>query len=248
MAEDLTQEALARAWERWTQVQQARNPSAWIYRVAFNLAASWFRRRAAEVRARQRSMPTSPVVPEGTRRIEFFDARPGPSEDVDGDAADAEPRRISERDIVLEGEVSGRPWMLAVWLAENQTVCVELGGVSCGSLPEDSDLPWSAGSTTYPQGRGEVPSHCAYGVLAPQVDRVRLDLSDGTSVELEPASTSLEIPLGSTATVGRGQRPCLARLPSTPKATRAPTSSMSRKPTVPLTFRRSRPNAFASRM
>jgi RNA polymerase sigma-70 factor (ECF subfamily) len=51
-AEELAQEALARAWQRWTQVQQMQNPSAWIYRVAFNLATSWFRRRAAETRAR----------------------------------------------------------------------------------------------------------------------------------------------------------------------------------------------------
>jgi RNA polymerase sigma factor (sigma-70 family) len=68
-AEELAQEALARAWERWAQVRQMQNPSAWTYRVAFNLATSRFRRRAAESRARQRSMPVAPALPDHAQAV-----------------------------------------------------------------------------------------------------------------------------------------------------------------------------------
>jgi RNA polymerase sigma-70 factor (sigma-E family) len=61
VAEEVAQDALARTWERWTKVQRMPNPTAWTYRVAFNLATSWFRRRAAETRARQRDQPVEPA-------------------------------------------------------------------------------------------------------------------------------------------------------------------------------------------
>lgn len=64
LAEDLTQEALARAWERWPQVREARSSRAWTYRVAFNLSASRFRRKAAERRARRRAGPTAEAIEE----------------------------------------------------------------------------------------------------------------------------------------------------------------------------------------
>jgi RNA polymerase sigma-70 factor (ECF subfamily) len=44
-AEDLAQEALARAWPRWGELDR---PDAWVYRVAFNLARSRWRRRRRE--------------------------------------------------------------------------------------------------------------------------------------------------------------------------------------------------------
>ncbi|MGH2705097.1 MAG: sigma factor [Actinomycetota bacterium] len=50
----LAQDALVRVWERWPQVERMDHPRAWTYRTAFNLAASWFRRRRAEQRARAR--------------------------------------------------------------------------------------------------------------------------------------------------------------------------------------------------
>lgn len=53
-AEDIAQEALARVCARWSQVRQMRAPAAWLHRVAFNLASSTFRRRAAELRANGR--------------------------------------------------------------------------------------------------------------------------------------------------------------------------------------------------
>lgn len=54
VAEELAQEALARAWARWGRVSRLDNPAAWLYRVSINLANSWLRRQAAERRARSR--------------------------------------------------------------------------------------------------------------------------------------------------------------------------------------------------
>lgn len=54
VAEDLAQEALVRTVERWSQVATLDRPAAWVWRVAFNLARSGFRRRVAERRALSR--------------------------------------------------------------------------------------------------------------------------------------------------------------------------------------------------
>jgi RNA polymerase sigma-70 factor (ECF subfamily) len=54
VAEEVAQETLVRVWERWSTVQQAVSPEGWAWRVAVNLAASRFRRRAAERRAYSR--------------------------------------------------------------------------------------------------------------------------------------------------------------------------------------------------
>jgi len=54
VAEELAQEALARVWERWSTVHAMDSPEGWAFRVAFNLAASRFRRLAAEGRATAR--------------------------------------------------------------------------------------------------------------------------------------------------------------------------------------------------
>ena len=43
-AEDLAQEAFARAFERWKTVSALDRPEAWVQRVAANLAVSWWRR------------------------------------------------------------------------------------------------------------------------------------------------------------------------------------------------------------
>jgi RNA polymerase sigma-70 factor (ECF subfamily) len=58
LAEELAQEALARACRDWTHVTTLRSPGAWTHRVAINLANSWYRRRAAEQRARARHGPS----------------------------------------------------------------------------------------------------------------------------------------------------------------------------------------------
>lgn len=54
VAEELAQDALIRLCQRWPRAERINNPSAWLHRVAFNLARSMFRRRAAERRAMAR--------------------------------------------------------------------------------------------------------------------------------------------------------------------------------------------------
>jgi RNA polymerase sigma-70 factor (sigma-E family) len=63
LAEELAQEALARVWSRWDQVREHPAPQAWAWRVALNLSASWFRRRAAERRAASRVGPAPTEAP-----------------------------------------------------------------------------------------------------------------------------------------------------------------------------------------
>lgn len=54
VAEELAQDALVRARERWDQVREMQAPGAWVHRVAMNLANSRFRRIGAERRAYRR--------------------------------------------------------------------------------------------------------------------------------------------------------------------------------------------------
>lgn len=49
-AEDIAQEALARAWHHWKKVSRMDDPAAWTRRVALNLAKSRFRRLLRERR------------------------------------------------------------------------------------------------------------------------------------------------------------------------------------------------------
>jgi RNA polymerase sigma-70 factor (ECF subfamily) len=53
-AEDLAQEAFARAYLSWSKLWPDGNPGGWVYRVATNLALSWRRRAGRELRAVQR--------------------------------------------------------------------------------------------------------------------------------------------------------------------------------------------------
>jgi RNA polymerase sigma-70 factor, ECF subfamily len=50
-AEDLVQEAFARAYERWHEVGRMDRPDLWVQRVALNLATSRLRRLTSEQRA-----------------------------------------------------------------------------------------------------------------------------------------------------------------------------------------------------
>lgn len=54
VAEELAQEALTRTCRDRRRVREMDNPSAWVTRVAINLANSYFRRKLAERRARAR--------------------------------------------------------------------------------------------------------------------------------------------------------------------------------------------------
>jgi DNA-directed RNA polymerase specialized sigma24 family protein len=56
LAEELTQEALARVVRHWPQVREMDSPAAWVHRVGLNLANSSFRRRSA-VRQAVRALP-----------------------------------------------------------------------------------------------------------------------------------------------------------------------------------------------
>lgn len=67
VAEELAQDALVKAAIRWPTISTYDRPEAWVYRVAFNQARSWFRRRTAERRALQRvaaERPLSQVGPD----------------------------------------------------------------------------------------------------------------------------------------------------------------------------------------
>ena len=65
-AQDVAQEAFARAWQRWGSVSQCDSPEAWVRKVATNLAASrWRRNRTERAVARQFSgeQATSEISP-----------------------------------------------------------------------------------------------------------------------------------------------------------------------------------------
>jgi RNA polymerase sigma-70 factor, ECF subfamily len=62
-AQDIAQEAFARAWQRWSSVSTCDSPTAWVRRVATNLAVSrWRRIGAAAVGLRK--LAVSAHVPE----------------------------------------------------------------------------------------------------------------------------------------------------------------------------------------
>lgn len=61
LADELTQEALARVWERWPRVSAMASPQGYAYRIALNLARSWYRRRSRERRAIARHGPEANV-------------------------------------------------------------------------------------------------------------------------------------------------------------------------------------------
>lgn len=49
LAEDATQEAMARAYARWTHVSKLDRPDLWVIRVAANIAIDTWRKRRREV-------------------------------------------------------------------------------------------------------------------------------------------------------------------------------------------------------
>lgn len=62
LAEELAQEALVRACDRWLRVRSLSSPVGWAFRVGLNLGRSRLRRRAAERRARARHGPERQVA------------------------------------------------------------------------------------------------------------------------------------------------------------------------------------------
>lgn len=55
LAEDIAQEAIARAWADWPAVSVMTNPRGWVFRVAFNLSTSHWRKLRSRRRAEHRS-------------------------------------------------------------------------------------------------------------------------------------------------------------------------------------------------
>jgi RNA polymerase sigma-70 factor (ECF subfamily) len=70
-AEDVVQEAFARASSRWASLQVYEVPEAWVRRVALNLAANGFRRRRLRlaVLLRLGPPPPMPAVSEETAAV-----------------------------------------------------------------------------------------------------------------------------------------------------------------------------------
>ncbi|GIF49210.1 RNA polymerase sigma-70 factor (ECF subfamily) [Asanoa ferruginea] len=73
-AEDVAQEAFVRALARWQRLDSYDDPAAWVRRVAFNLAASrWRRLRTAH--AFLQSQRDEPVIePPGAERLAIVEA------------------------------------------------------------------------------------------------------------------------------------------------------------------------------
>ena len=66
-AEDLVAEAFCRALDRWKKVREYQNPTAWVRRVAWNLATSQLRRRSVVQRFLNRQRETHETAPDGDR-------------------------------------------------------------------------------------------------------------------------------------------------------------------------------------
>jgi RNA polymerase sigma-70 factor (ECF subfamily) len=73
-AEDLTQEAFAKAAADWRRVRGYDAPEAWVRRVAFNLAANRRRRLARQARALVRLGPPADVPGIGVEELALGEA------------------------------------------------------------------------------------------------------------------------------------------------------------------------------
>ena len=60
-AEDIAQEAWARAWSHWARVSTLDRPDLWVRRVALNLSTSWWRRQQVAGR-RAAALPPDPAL------------------------------------------------------------------------------------------------------------------------------------------------------------------------------------------
>ncbi len=62
-AQECTQEAFARAWQRWNQVRQAQSPEAWVRTVAWRIAASRWRKARNGIAAMAKHGPPDHGAP-----------------------------------------------------------------------------------------------------------------------------------------------------------------------------------------
>lgn len=72
-AEDIAQEAMIRAHQRWSTVSTYDSPGAWLRRVTINLATSTLRRRATRIRKAAFLTPAIPTVQWGAAEARFDD-------------------------------------------------------------------------------------------------------------------------------------------------------------------------------
>lgn len=73
-AEELSQEAFARAFANWSQVGGYDLPAAWVRRVAFNLAATGHRRAGRRAAALLRLGTPEPVLPVSVEATALLEA------------------------------------------------------------------------------------------------------------------------------------------------------------------------------
>jgi RNA polymerase sigma-70 factor (ECF subfamily) len=73
-AEDVVQEAFARASVRWARLRDYDVPEAWVRRVAMNLAADRLRRARRQLAALVRLGPASPVPPVQVEDLALLEA------------------------------------------------------------------------------------------------------------------------------------------------------------------------------
>jgi len=76
-AEDIVQEAFARASTRWPRLREYDAPEAWVRRVAMNLAADAGRRRRRRLAALIRMGPPPPVQPVQVEDLALLEALRG---------------------------------------------------------------------------------------------------------------------------------------------------------------------------
>ncbi len=79
LAEEAVDEAMARAYQRWTELSQYDNPAGWVYRAGLNWAKSWkrsaFRRaRREEKAARQAALHSTENTSTAEATDELFAA------------------------------------------------------------------------------------------------------------------------------------------------------------------------------
>jgi RNA polymerase sigma-70 factor, ECF subfamily len=73
-AEEIVQEAFARASTRWARLRDYDSPEAWVRRVAMNLAADRGRRLQRQARALLRAGPPAAVPPASVEALALADA------------------------------------------------------------------------------------------------------------------------------------------------------------------------------
>jgi RNA polymerase sigma-70 factor (ECF subfamily) len=73
-AQECTQEAYARAWQRWKQVHEAEDPAAWVRTVAWRIAASRWRKTRNGIRAAVRHGPPDPGHPPSPDHVALVSA------------------------------------------------------------------------------------------------------------------------------------------------------------------------------